>query len=144
MGLHDSLEEFYGPFTKPTHRMGEWAVCQDEKCGHVSDGIITGMEERAPGCMIQPDSYWDDSKTLMCSWRGQGKRWGGLSFQCNASSSRRDKRWTTCQKSTSGYSEKQNPKNECYFMEEILQLPPVFSVSRHIKPEHLVLILKSV
>lgn len=76
MGLHDSLEEFYGPFTKPTHRMGEWAVCQDEKCGHVSDGIITGMEERAPGCMIQPDSYWDDSKTLMCSWRGQGKRWG--------------------------------------------------------------------
>lgn len=76
MGLHDSLEEFYGPFTKPTHRMGEGAVCQDEKCGHVSDGIITGMEERATGCMIQQDSYWDDSKTLMCSWRGQGKRWG--------------------------------------------------------------------
>lgn len=57
------------------HRMGEWAVCQDEKCGHVSEGIITGVEERAMRCMIQPDSYWDDSKTLMCSWRGRGKRW---------------------------------------------------------------------
>lgn len=143
MGLHDSLEEFYGPFTKPTHRMGEWAVCQDEKCGHVSDGIITGMEERATECMIQQDSYWDDSKTLMCSWRGQGKRWGD-----SVSSAMllvvEEIKGGQRQKSTSGYSEKQNPKNECYFVEEILQLPPVFSVSRHIKPEHLVLILKSV
>lgn len=67
------LEEFYGPFTEL-----ECAVCQDEKCGHVSEGIITGVEEMAMGSMIQPDAYWEDSKTLMCSWKGQGKRWRDL------------------------------------------------------------------
>lgn len=35
-GLHDSLGEIDGPSTEQIRRMGEWAVCQDQKCGHVS------------------------------------------------------------------------------------------------------------
>lgn len=129
VGLHDSFRRI----VRAIHRMGGWAVCQDEKCGHVSAGILTGVEERATGCMMQPDRYWDDSKTLMCSWRGQGKRWSDLVSSAVLLVLVEMKTWRRCQKSTSRCSKKQTSKNECYFMEEILQLLPVFSVPRHIK-----------
>lgn len=40
VGLHYSLRRILWAI----HRMGEWSVCQEEKCGHVSEGIITGVE----------------------------------------------------------------------------------------------------
>lgn len=86
------------------------------------------------------DTARDDSKTL-CSWRGQGKRWRDLVSSAVLLVLEEMKTWRR-QKSTNRYSKKQISKNESYFMEEILQLPPVFSVSRHIKCEHLVLVLK--
>lgn len=37
VGLHNSLGEIDWPFPEQIQRMGEWALCQDEKCGHVSE-----------------------------------------------------------------------------------------------------------
>lgn len=60
----------------PQSRFREWKSglsASNKNVGMFLKGIITGVEEKAMGCMTLPDSYWNDSKTLIHNWRGLGE-----------------------------------------------------------------------
>jgi len=64
---------------RPQNRVREWESelpARMKNVGLSLKGIITGVEEKAMGCMTLSDFYWNDSKILMHNWRGMIKRWG--------------------------------------------------------------------
>lgn len=71
-GLHDSLGEIDRPSLEQTQKTVEWLSARMKNVGMSLETIITGVEEKALGFMILPDSYWDDSNTLTHSWTGLG------------------------------------------------------------------------